>query len=549
MRHRLGIYPTYKMVDTCAGEFAASTPYFYSTYESENEAAPMPGRKVIVLGSGPIRIGQGIEFDYSAVHAVEMLRAAGIQAIVINNNPETVSTDYSLSNRLYFEPLTLEEVLNVIEQEREGLLGVIAQFGGQTALNLIAPLTEAGVRILGTAPGSIAVTEDRKQMAAVCATLNIPTPAWAIAHSQDELAAFAPAIGYPVLVRPSYVLGGRGMRIIGTQAELIRYLSGLSSHLRAQPVLIDQYLEDAIEVDVDGISDGHEVFTVIMEQIEEAGVHSGDSACVYPPQTLSPAVLGQVEMYTRSLARHLGIRGLLNVQYAVKDEQVYLLEVNARASRTVPFASKATGVPLARLATQLILGTPLAELAIHQDRERPVAVKAVVLPFNKFPLLEPALGPEMKSTGESMGVGPDLVQAYARAQAGAGWPALAPGQAVVVAADGLGESGMARLADLLAATTVPVHATPLTATRLAAYGLTVSPLQPGDALQPDAVGLLVAPGLEQDGPDRALALALARRAVDARIPITTSLRALALWLAAGLVPAVAPLPAGESTAA
>src|SRR5207248_8699551 len=287
-------------------------------------------------------------------------------------------------------PLTLEEVLNVVEREREGLLGVIAQFGGQTALNLVRPLSDLGVRILGTPPDSIAATEDRKRMAGVCERLGIPTPAWTIAHSQDELEEFAPRLGFPVLVRPSYVLGGRGMKIVRDLAELRAYLGDLAPHLREHPVLVDRFLEDALEVDVDGISDGRDTYMVVMEQIEKAGIHSGDSACVYPPQTLSPQIVEQIRRYTHTLAQHLGVVGLINVQYAVKDGEVYLLEVNARASRTVPFASKATGIPLARLATQLILGASLAELAVPPpDPARPVAVKAVVLPLNKFPALDP----------------------------------------------------------------------------------------------------------------------------------------------------------------
>lgn len=420
-RRELGLLPTYKMVDTCAGEFAATTPYFYSTYEQEDEADRLPGPKVIVLGSGPIRIGQGIEFDYSSVHAVEALKEAGIAAIVINNNPETVSTDYHLSDRLYFEPLTLEEVLNVVDHEQDGLLGVIAQFGGQTALNLIQPLHQAGVTILGTSPTSIAATEDRKQMAAVCEQLGIPTPAWTIAHSEDELEAFAPQIGFPVLVRPSYVLGGRGMRIIHGPDELRAYLANLGTQLRKHPVLVDQFLEDATEVDVDGVSDGRMVFPVIMEQLERAGVHSGDSTCVYPPQNLSPQVIEQVRTYTDKLARYLGIKGLMNVQYAVKQGKVYLLEVNARASRTVPFASKATGIALARIATRMMLGEPLNDIPYRRRRpDEAVSVKAVVLPFNKFPSLDRVLGPEMQSTGESMGTGPDFATALRKARLGAG---------------------------------------------------------------------------------------------------------------------------------
>jgi carbamoyl-phosphate synthase large subunit len=422
-RKQVGILPTYKMVDTCAGEFAASTPYFYSTYEQEDEAEALPGPKVIVLGSGPIRIGQGIEFDYSSVHAVEALREMGVKAIVINNNPETVSTDYHLSDRLYFEPLTLEEVLNVVEHEQDGLLGVIAQFGGQTALNLIKPLSEAGVKILGTAPESIAATEDRKQMGGVSDALNILVPAWTIAHSQEELETFAPQIGFPVLVRPSYVLGGRGMRVIHTQDELRNYLKGLGTALRRHPILIDRFLEDATEIDVDGVSDGQELFAVVMEQLDPAGLHSGDSRCVYPPQSLSPEVVSQVERYTLDLARHLGVVGLINVQYAVKAGTVYLLEVNARASRTVPFASKATGVPLARIATRLIMGERLAGMDLRAEANGRVSVKSVVLPFNKFPQLVPVLGPEMQSTGESMGTGPDLATALAKAQ---GFPGTYP---------------------------------------------------------------------------------------------------------------------------
>jgi carbamoyl-phosphate synthase large subunit len=376
---------------------------------------------VIVLGSGPIRIGQGIEFDYSSVHAVEALRSAGIKAVVINNNPETVSTDYHLSDRLYFEPLTLEEVLNVVEHESDGLLGVIAQFGGQTALNLIKPLVQAGVNILGTSPESMAATEDRQQMAAVCEVLGIPTPEWAIAHSQDELETFAPKIGFPVLVRPSYVLGGRGMRVVHTQDGLRSYLRDLGSHLRKHPVLIDQFLEDATELDVEGVSDGVDVYTVVMEQLEKAGVHSGDSTCVYPPQTLPKDVVEQVKHYTLLLARHLKIKGLMNVQYAVKDGTVYLLEVNARASRTVPFASKATGVPLARIATRLIMGASLQESGVHPPTTNGrISVKTVVLPFSKFPSLVPVLGPEMQSTGEAMGVDSTFEGALAKARLGAG---------------------------------------------------------------------------------------------------------------------------------
>jgi carbamoyl-phosphate synthase large subunit len=431
MRRDQGILPTYKMVDTCAGEFEAATPYFYSTYETEDEAEPLPGRKAIVLGSGPIRIGQGIEFDYSSVHAVMALRLAGVAAIVINNNPETVSTDYHLSDRLYFEPLTFEEVMSIIEHEQAGgeLLGVIAQFGGQTALNLVRPLTQAGVRLLGTSPRSIAATEDRKQMAAVCEHLGIPIPQWQIVHNREELEAFAPHANLPVLVRPSYVLGGRGMKVIRSVEELSSYFKVLGPRLSRHPVLVDQFLEGAVEVDVDAASDGRDIYAIVMEQLEPAGVHSGDSTCVYPPQSLPENVQTQVHDYTLRLARHLEVKGLLNVQYALKDGIIYLLEVNARASRTVPFASKATGMPLATIATRLILGEPLQEVVREYSPGRVtpssqgrnlVSVKTVVFPFDKFPSLSRVLGPEMQSTGEAMGVGIDFASALAKAREAAG---------------------------------------------------------------------------------------------------------------------------------
>jgi carbamoyl-phosphate synthase large subunit len=532
-RRALDVAPTYKMVDTCAGEFDATTPYFYSTYEREDEAEALAGPKVIVLGSGPIRIGQGIEFDYSSVHAVESLREAGIKAVVINNNPETVSTDYHLSDRLYFEPLTLEEVLNVVEHEQEGLLGVIAQFGGQTALNLIRPLVEAGVNILGTPPGSIATTEDRNLMAAVCEGLDIPTPAWSIAHSQDELEAFAPRIGFPVLVRPSYVLGGRGMRIVQSRDELVGYLKGLGEHLRSQPVLVDRFLEAAVEIDVDAVSDGRDIFTVIMEQVEHAGIHSGDSSCVYPPQTLSPGVVSEVEEYTLRLARHLGIKGLLNVQFAVKDGTVYLLEANARASRTVPFASKATGVPLARVATRLIMGASLSDMDLHRtDRGGQVSVKAVVLPFNKFPGLEPLLGPEMQSTGESMGVGADFRSAFARAQQGAGFRPLAAGSSLLVAADGVADWQMERLARALDGCGHRTLATPITTRRLHSHGIEVERVGSVEDADSRGIGLIAYLDGRSHESNRELARGFARNAIELRIPYVTTLAGLVAWLGA-----------------
>ncbi len=418
-RQAAGITAAYKMVDTCAGEFAASTPYFYSTYDGEDEAVPLPGPKAIILGSGPIRIGQGIEFDYSAVHAVRQLRAAGIGAIMVNNNPETVSTDYNISDRLYFEPLSAEEVLNIVEHEADGLLGVIAQFGGQTALNLVAPLAAHGVKILGTPPAAVAIAEDRRQTGELAARLGLAMPAWGTAHTIDEALAVTAQIGYSVLVRPSYVLGGRGMRVVRDAAGLAAYYASLDADLSRHPLLIDRFLAGAIELDVDAISDGRDTRCVVMEQVEYAGIHSGDSACIYPPHTISPAVAQEVEQATARLAKGLGIIGLMNVQYALHEGQLYLLEVNARASRTVPFASKATGVPLAALATRLILGQPLRELDMTLRHDR-VAVKLPVFPFRKLADLTPLLGPEMQSTGEAMGLAASYPMAYARALQGAG---------------------------------------------------------------------------------------------------------------------------------
>ncbi|PZS01014.1 MAG: carbamoyl-phosphate synthase large subunit, partial [Candidatus Chloroheliales bacterium] len=413
------IRPAYKMVDTCAGEFAASTPYFYSTYAGEDEAAPLPGPKAIILGSGPIRIGQGIEFDYSAVHAVRQLAAAGIGAIMVNNNPETVSTDYNISDRLYFEPLSVEEVLNIVEHEADGLLGVIAQFGGQTALNLVAPLAAHGVTILGTPPAGIAAAEDRRQTGELAGRLGLAMPAWGTAHTAEEAIEVAAGVGYPVLVRPSYVLGGRGMRVVHDQAALVAYFAGLDADLRRHPLLIDRFLEGAIELDVDAVSDGRDTICVVMEQVEYAGIHSGDSACVYPPHTISPATVCEVEQATARLAEALGIVGLMNAQYALHEDRLYLLEVNARASRTVPFASKAAGVPLAALATQVILGQPLRDLDATLRRDR-VAVKLPVLPFRKLSDLTPLPGPEMQSTGETMGIAANYPLAYAKALLAAG---------------------------------------------------------------------------------------------------------------------------------
>jgi len=420
LRRRWGITPVFKLVDTCAAEFQAATPYYYSTYDREDEARVSPKKKVMILGGGPNRIGQGIEFDYCCVHASFALREEGVESIMVNSNPETVSTDYDTSDKLYFEPLTQEDVLNIIEKEKP--MGVIVQFGGQTPLNLAVPLSKAGVPILGTQPESIDRAEDRKLFQEMLRKLSLTQPANGTAMSIPEAVAVAEVIGYPVIVRPSYVLGGRAMKIVYERESLeaFAHLALLESF--GHPILIDQFLEDAVEIDVDALSDGKETLIGgIMEHIEEAGVHSGDSACVLPPYSISPALQEEIKTATRALAKELSVVGLMNVQYAIKDNRLFILEVNPRASRTVPFVSKATGVPLAKLATQVMLGKTLRDLNLPlETAPSHVSVKEAVLPFNRFPDVDTLLGPEMKSTGEVMGIDRDFGTAYAKAQLGAG---------------------------------------------------------------------------------------------------------------------------------
>jgi carbamoyl-phosphate synthase large subunit len=420
-RARAGIRPVFKRVDTCAAEFASETPYLYSTYDEEDEVRPTDRRKVVILGGGPNRIGQGIEFDYCCCHASFALREESIETIMVNCNPETVSTDYDTSDRLYFEPLTLEDVLRIVEVERPE--GVIVQFGGQTPLRLALPLQRAGVRILGTSPDSIDLAEDRDRFGRLLGELDIPAPAWGTARSLDEARAAAERIGYPVLVRPSYVLGGRSMFIVHDESTLADTMRRAIEASPEHPVLLDRFLEDAFEVDVDALSDGQEVVVAgIMQHIEEAGVHSGDSACVIPP--FHPVVVSNLELlrrHTKRLALALGVRGLMNVQYAIKDGVVYVLEVNPRASRTVPFVAKATGVPIAGIAARLMVGRTLRELGLTDEPSvHGRFVKESVFPFARFPAEDPVLGPEMRSTGEVMGVGPDFGTAFAKAQLGAG---------------------------------------------------------------------------------------------------------------------------------
>ncbi len=427
-RKNLGVSAVFNRVDTCAAEFESFTPYMYSSYESEDESAPTTRKKVMILGSGPNRIGQGIEFDYCCCHASFALQDFGVESIMVNCNPETVSTDYDTSDRLYFEPLTQEEVLNIYDTEKPD--GLIVQFGGQTPLNLAMPLKALGLPIIGTDPSNIDLAEDRKLFGKLLADLNIPSPPHGTATSMEEACQVARGLGFPVLVRPSYVLGGRNMVIAYNEETVRRYMHETDSFSVKRPVLIDRFLEDATEVDVDALCDGENVLVAgIMEHIEEAGIHSGDSSCVLPSISIGKQTLAVIQEYTAKLARALNVIGLMNVQYALKNGDVYVLEVNPRASRTVPFVSKATGVPLPKIAVGLMLGKKLDEFKSLTsgivNGVLPVPnyfVKSPVFPFNKFPGVDPALGPEMRSTGEVMGVGQTFGEAFAKAQLAAGAP-------------------------------------------------------------------------------------------------------------------------------
>jgi carbamoyl-phosphate synthase large subunit len=420
-RHSFAIRPTYHMVDTCAGEFPAATPYLYSAYEDESEAPPSARQKIVILGSGPNRIGQGIEFDYCCVQAALALRDDGYETIMVNSNPETVSTDFDISDKLYFEPLTLEDVLEIVERERP--IGVIVQLGGQTPLKLAGPLFELGVPILGTSVEAIDRAEDRDRFSEVCEKIGATVPPNGIATSPDEAAAVAARVGYPVLVRPSYVLGGRAMEIVYDEPSLLSYFDRAVRVSHDHPVLIDRFLEDAFEADVDALCDGERtVIAGVMQHIEDAGVHSGDSACVLPPYMLKDAEVNEMRRLTRLFAQELGVIGLLNVQYAIREGIVYVLEVNPRGSRTVPFVSKATGVSFARVAARVMGGKKLDDLGISDEPPVPgVAVKEAVFPFNKFDV-DTILGPEMRSTGEVMGFDESFGMAFAKAEISAGMP-------------------------------------------------------------------------------------------------------------------------------
>ncbi len=418
-RLRQGVASVFKLVDTCAAEFEAATPYYYSTYETENETRPTDKKKIMILGGGPNRIGQGIEFDYCCVHASFALKELGYETIMVNSNPETVSTDYDTSDKLYFEPLTLEDVLGIVARENPD--GVIVQFGGQTPLNLAIPLQEAGVRILGTSPEDIDRAEDREKFQALLNKLGLVQPANGIATSFEEAREVASRISYPVVVRPSYVLGGRAMEIVYDEDSLEGYIRTAVKASPEHPILIDKFLEDAIEIDVDAVADGKQCLICgIMEHIEEAGVHSGDSACAIPPFSLTDDQVAQIKQNTYALARELNVVGLMNVQYAVKNDVIYVLEVNPRASRTIPFVSKSKGIPWAKIAAKVMAGTTLKELGISEREIDYVTVKESVFPFNRFPGVDTVLGPEMKSTGEVMGVDRDFGAAFAKSQIAAG---------------------------------------------------------------------------------------------------------------------------------
>jgi carbamoyl-phosphate synthase large subunit len=462
LRKELGVLPQYLRVDTCAAEFEAQTPYLYSSYESEDESRPTNRKKILILGGGPNRIGQGIEFDYCCCQAAFALRDLGYETIMLNCNPETVSTDYDTADRLYFEPLTLEHVLNVVE--REAVDGVIVQFGGQTPLNLAEPLQAAGVPIIGTSPASIALAEDRQQFSTLLAGLEIPQPENGIATSLEQAREIAERIGYPVLVRPSFVLGGRAMAIVGGPGELAAVMAEALSAAPGQGILIDRFLDDSFEMDVDALVDDERVVVAaIMEHVEQAGIHSGDSACVLPPYKVSAYHLGILRDYTSQLGRALQVRGLMNVQFALKDDIVYVLEVNPRASRTVPFVSKATGLAMARVAAQVMVGKTLAELGVTDEpRLDGFFVKEAVMPFNKLPGADPRLGPEMRSTGEVMGHAAHFGHAFAKSQlaAGTGLP-LSGG--VLVSVNNFDKGAALKIARDLTRMGFYIYATPGTA--------------------------------------------------------------------------------------
>jgi carbamoyl-phosphate synthase large subunit len=489
-RWQLEVRPAYKMVDTCAGEFPSATPYLYSSYDEESEAAPSGRRSVVILGSGPNRIGQGVEFDYCCVRAAMALREAGYETIMVNSNPETVSTDFDISDKLYFEPLTLEDVLEIVEREKP--LGVIVQLGGQTPLKLTRPLEAAGVNILGTTPDAIDIAEDRRRFEAIARKLGVMQPPNGTATSVDEAVEVAARVGYPVLVRPSYVLGGRAMEIVYDEASLREYFVRAVRVSEDRPVLVDRFLEDAFEADVDAISDGKRVVIGgIMQHIEEAGIHSGDSACVLPPYLIGEKDLETMRRHTVEFAEALGVVGLINVQYAIKDRVVYVIEVNPRASRTIPFVSKATGVQLASAAARVMVGETLDAIGVTEEIVPPyISVKEAVLPFNKFRESDPILGPEMRSTGEVMGIADSFGTAYAKAQMAAD-NTLPTSGAILITVNDPDKPTVTPIARRIHSMGFRILATPGTAAYLRARGIpsdTVMKLHEG---RPNAIDFIV----------------------------------------------------------
>ena len=532
-----GVEPTYRLVDTCAAEFEAATPYFYSTYGDEDETRKGTKKKVMILGGGPNRIGQGIEFDYCCVHAAFALKEEGWETIMVNSNPETVSTDYDTSDKLFFEPLTLEDVLNIYE--REQCDAAVVQFGGQTPLNLAAPLQDRGVTIIGTQPKSIEMAEDRKHFSMMIEKLQLRQTSGGTATEENEAVAVAARVGYPVLVRPSFVLGGRAMEIVYTEEDLRRYIRTAVEVSPERPILVDRFLEDATEVDVDCLADGRQcVIGGIMEHIEEAGIHSGDSACVIPTVSLSPKVLETIRSATKAMALELDVRGLMNVQFAVKDEEVYVLEVNPRASRTSPFVSKAIGVPLAKLAAKIMSGRTLADLGFTEEViPKHFCVKEAVFPFIKFPGIDITLGPEMRSTGEVMGLDSDFGRAYAKAQMAAA-PSLPAGGNLFVSVKDSDKQAAVPIVKDFADLGFKIHATDGTASLLKEAGIRVHRLNKLAQGRPNVVDMIKngemqfiinTPSGKQPRQDEVI---IRSTAVANRIPIMTTLRAAAASVSA-----------------
>ena len=537
LRHKHGIIPTFKMVDTCAAEFAARTPYYYSTYEQECELTPSKNKKVLIIGAGPIRIGQGIEFDYCTVHAVKALRESGIEAHIINNNPETVSTDFDVSDKLFFEPITLEHVMNIIEKERP--YGVMVQFGGQTSVNMAIPLQmelnrrkDLDTIIIGTSPDDMNIAEDRDLWGKMMKEMGILQPEHGIAYSTDEAKVEARRIGYPILVRPSYVLGGRAMEIVYDEADLDRYMTEAVKVSRKHPVLIDDFLENATEIDVDAVSDGKDVLIgAIMEHIEEAGIHSGDSACVIPPQSLSKEVQDKVREIVTKIALKLRVIGCINIQMAYKDGKVYVLEANPRSSRTIPFVSKATGLPLAKLAARAIIGHSLKEMGYTEEpKPKYVSVKEVVLPFDKLPGADPLLGPEMRSTGEVMGIDSDFGKAFFKAEQSA-FNTLPREGTVFISVKDEDKKEMGRIAKVLRANGLDLIGTAGTKKYLEAKGIPVTLISKVHEGSPNVIDLMRRGKVDLiiNTPTSKMARRdgsrIRRAAVDFEIPYVTTIQA------------------------